>query len=50
MTKKKTLSVLFMAQAAMIAAIVLFFAFSTPVENTDVQKNNYAQLLPSRDF
>jgi hypothetical protein len=33
--------------AAMIAAIVLFFAFSTPVENTDVQKNNYAQLLPS---
>ena len=27
--------------AAMIAAIVLFFAFSTPVENTDVQKNNY---------
>ena len=36
--------------AAMIAAIVLFFAFSTPVENTDVQKNNYAQLLPSEFF
>lgn len=36
--------------AAMIAAIVLFFAFSTPVENTDVQKNNYAQLLPSELF
>ena len=35
---------------AMIAAIVLFFAFSTPVENTDVQKNNYAQLLPSELF
>ena len=34
----------------MIAAIVLFFAFSTPVENTDVQKNNYAQLLPSELF
>ena len=36
--------------AAMIAAIVLFFAFSTPVENTDIQKNNYAQLLPSELF
>ncbi|WP_270415843.1 SPOR domain-containing protein [Bacteroides ovatus] len=36
--------------AAMIAAIVLFFAFSTSVENTDVQKNNYAQLLPSELF
>lgn len=36
--------------AAMIAAIVLFFALSTPVENTDVQKNNYAQLLPSELF
>ena len=34
----------------MIAAIVLFFAFSTPVENTDVQKNNYAQLLPGELF
>lgn len=36
--------------AAMIAAIVLFFAFSTPVANTDIQKNNYAQLLPSELF
>ncbi|WP_294630780.1 SPOR domain-containing protein [uncultured Bacteroides sp.] len=36
--------------AAMIAAVVLFFAFSTPVENTDVQKNNYAQLLPGELF
>ncbi len=36
--------------AAMIAAIVLFFAFSTPIENTDVQKNNYAQLLPGELF
>lgn len=36
--------------AAMIAAIVLFFAFSIPVENTDVQKNNYAQLLPGELF
>ena len=34
----------------MIAAIVLFFAFSTPVENTYVQKNNYAQLLPNELF
>ena len=36
--------------AEMIAAIVLLFALSTPVENTDVQKNNYAQLLPSELF
>lgn len=36
--------------AAMIAAIVLFFTFSTRVENTDVQKNNYAQLLPGELF
>lgn len=36
--------------AAMIAAIVLFFAFSTPVANTDIQKNNYAQLLPGELF
>ncbi|WP_294480152.1 SPOR domain-containing protein [uncultured Bacteroides sp.] len=36
--------------AAMIAAIVLFFAFSTPVQNTDIQKNNYAQLLPGELF
>ena len=28
--------------AAMIAVIVMFFAFSTPVENTYVEKNNYA--------
>lgn len=35
---------------AVIAAIVLFFAFSTRVENTDIQKNNYAQLLPSELF
>lgn len=36
--------------AAMIAAIVLFFAFSSRVENTDIQKNNYAQLLPGELF
>lgn len=36
--------------AAMIAAIILFFAFSTRVENTAVQKNNYAQLLPTELF
>ena len=31
---------------AMIAAIALFFAFSTPIENTAVEKDNYARLLP----
>ncbi len=36
--------------AAMIAAIVIFFAFSTPVENTYIAKNNYAQLLPEELF
>lgn len=36
--------------AAMVAVIVLFFAFSTPVENTYVEENNYAQLLPSELF
>ena len=35
---------------AMIAAIILFFAFSTRVENTDIQRNNYAQLLPGELF
>ena len=35
---------------AMVAAVVLFFAFSTPVENTYIQKNNYAQLLPYELF
>lgn len=36
--------------AAMIAVIIMFFAFSTPVENTYVEKSNYAQLLPSELF
>lgn len=36
--------------AAMIAVIVMFFAFSTPVENTYVEQNNYAQLLPGELF
>lgn len=31
---------------AVVAAIALFFAFSTPVENTHIEKGNYAQLLP----
>ena len=35
---------------AMIAAVILFFAFSNRVENTDIQKNNYAQLLPGELF
>ena len=36
--------------AAIAAVIVLFFAFSTPVKNTNVQNNNYAQLLPDELF
>ena len=35
---------------AMIAAIVLFFSFSTPIENTYIGHANYAQLLPSEWF
>lgn len=31
---------------AMVAAVALFFFMSTPVENTYVEKDNYAQLLP----
>lgn len=36
--------------AAMIAVVVLFFFLSTPVENTEVIKGNYAQLLPEELF
>ncbi len=32
--------------AAMVAVIILSFFFSTPIENTEVKKDNYAQLLP----
>lgn len=35
---------------ATIAAIILFFSFSTPIENTYVEKENYAQLLPTDLF
>lgn len=35
---------------AAVAAVVLFFSFSTPVENTYVEKGNYAQLLPTDLF
>lgn len=35
---------------AMVAAIALFFFMSTPVENTYVEKDNYAQLLPTDLF
>lgn len=31
---------------AIVAAVILFFFLSTPVENTYVEKDNYAQLLP----
>lgn len=35
---------------AMVAAIALFFFMSTPIENTVVENNNYAQLLPAELF
>lgn len=35
---------------ATVAAFILFFTFSTPVENTYIQKNNYAQLMPTELF
>ncbi|AVM51795.1 sporulation related protein [Bacteroides zoogleoformans] len=35
---------------AMIAAVVLFFLLSTPLENTEVLEGNYAQLLPGDLF
>lgn len=35
---------------AMVAAVALFFFMSTPVENTYVEKENYAQLLPTDLF
>lgn len=36
--------------AAMIAILVLFFLLSTPVKNTEVMEENYAQLLPEELF
>lgn len=35
---------------AMIATIAMFFAFSTPVENTRIRQTNYAQLLSGELF
>lgn len=35
---------------AAVAAIILFFMFSIPVENTEVIQGNYAQLLPTEIF
>lgn len=35
------------ATVAAAAAIIIFFFMSTPVENTYVEKSNYAQLIPS---
>ena len=35
---------------AMIAIVALFFFLSTPIENTEVVKANYAQLLPGELF
>lgn len=35
---------------ATVAAVVLFFFLSTPVENTYIEKDNYAQLLPMNLF
>lgn len=34
----------------MIAAVALFFLMSTPVQNTYVEKGNYARLLPTDLF
>ena len=36
--------------AAVVAAIVLSFFFSTPIENTEVVEENYAKLLPDELF
>lgn len=36
--------------AAVVAIIILCFALSIPVENTEVMKGNYAQLLPTEAF
>ena len=36
--------------AATIVAVVLFFALSTPIENTEVMKGNYAQMFPETFF
>lgn len=35
---------------AFIAAIALFFLFSTPIENTETIQGNYARLLPTEMF
>lgn len=35
---------------AMVAAVALFFTMSTPIENTYIEKENYAQLLPTDLF
>lgn len=35
---------------AVAAAVIFFFVFSTPIQNTDIEKNNYAKLLPTEIF
>lgn len=35
---------------AAVIAIVLFFSFSTPIENTQIEKINYARLMPTDLF
>lgn len=35
---------------AMVAAVALFFFMSTPIENTYVASDNYAQLIPTEAF
>lgn len=35
---------------AIAAVFILFFAFSTPIQNTDISNSNYAKLLPSELF
>lgn len=36
--------------AAVVAAVVISFFFSTPIKNTEVVKENYAKLLPAEMF
>lgn len=36
--------------AAMVAVLVLFFFFSTPVKNTELVKDSYARLMPDELF
>lgn len=50
-TFKMRINTTFLSNAVAVAAIlILFFALSIPLENTEVIKGNYAQLLPTDIF